>query len=433
MRMYDIILKKRNGLALTREEIHFFVTNYVNEVIPDYQASALMMAIYFRGMTDEETVMLTEEMANSGYSLNLSDFGELTVDKHSTGGVGDKTTIIVAPILASLGAKVAKMSGRGLGHTGGTVDKLESIAGYKTTLSKTEFLSQVQDYGIAVIGQTENIAPADKKIYALRDVTATVDNVSLIASSIMSKKIAAGAKSIVLDVKVGSGAFMKTLDDARHLAKTMVSIGKGCGRRMCAVLTNMNVPLGMCIGNSLEIEEAISVLKGEGEKNLTLVCTTLAEKMAQLSLGYSENEAKEAVSDALRSGKALAKFYEWIIAQGASAECIKKNDFLPKANAAFNIIARQDGYISRMDTEKIGICASLTGAGRENKNDTIDLSAGIRLYYKTGDHVKKGDILATVYTSKQGTEQNINDLYFEAVDFSCTPPDTEALILDIIE
>ncbi len=433
MRMYDIILKKRNGLELTREEIHYFVSNYTSNIIPDYQASALMMAIYFQGMSDEETVILTEEMANSGYTLDLSDFGSLTVDKHSTGGVGDKTTIIVAPILASLGAKVAKMSGRGLGHTGGTVDKLESIKGYKTTLTKAEFIAQVEKHGIAVIGQSENIAPADKKIYALRDVTATVDNISLIASSIMSKKIAAGASAIVLDVKVGSGAFMKTLDDARRLAKTMVSIGCGCGRKISAVLTNMDVPLGFCIGNSLEIKEAISILQGKGDESLRNVCTTLAEKMVQLSLGYSAEDAQSAVADALNSGKALEKFYEWIIAQGADEESVRKNDFLPKSKYEFDIIARQNGYICHMNTEKIGVCASLTGAGRENKNDEIDLSAGIRLYAKTGDLVEKGQRLATVYTNKTDIEEKVTDLYFSAVSFGDSVPEKEELILDVIE
>lgn len=433
MRMYDIILKKRNGYSLTREEIKFVIKNYVNGIIPDYQISALMMAIYFRGMNEQETIILTEEMANSGDVLDLSEFGNLTVDKHSTGGVGDKTTLVVTPILAALGAKVAKMSGRGLGHTGGTVDKLESIQGFKTTLSKEDFVSQVSNTGIAVIGQSENIAPADKKIYALRDVTATVDNISLIASSIMSKKIAAGSHSIVLDVKLGSGAFMKTLSDAQKLAKCMVAIGKGCGRNMCAVITNMDIPLGKCIGNSLEVEEAIDVLSGRGEDDLTQVCITLASKMAELALGFSENEAIDKVLSALQSGKALDKFLEWVTAQGGEKSISGKCILMPKASISFDIIAKKDAYIYSMDTEKIGICASIAGAGRQNKNDAIDYSAGIVLHAKFGDYVKAGDKLATIYTNKDNVKQSITEMYFNAISFSSCEPQKQALIYEIIQ
>ncbi len=433
MRMYDIILKKRNGNPLTDDEIRFVIENYVSGNIPDYQVSALMMAIYFRGMDERETVTLTMEMAKSGNMLDLSQFGKLTVDKHSTGGVGDKTTLVVTPILAALGAKVAKMSGRGLGHTGGTVDKLESIIGFNTTISKEDFISQVNKVGVAVIGQSENIAPADKKIYALRDVTATVDNISLIASSIMSKKIAAGSHSIVLDVKIGSGAFMKSLDDARKLAETMVSIGKGCKRNICAIITNMDIPLGLCIGNSLEVEESIEVLRGKGEKDLTEICITLASKMAELSLGYSMDESREKVKEVLYSGKALEKFEEWIIAQGADEKLVKRNSFLPKSEYSFDIISKKDAYICSMNTEKIGICASIAGAGRESKKDTIDLSAGIRLYAKTGNYVKAGDKLATIYTKKIEEKEKIEDAYFGAVVFSDSAPKLQSLVLDVIE
>ena len=432
MRMYDLILKKRNGNELSNEEIAYIVTNYTNNTIPDYQMSAFLMAVYFNGMNEKETVALTTEMANSGDMLDLSMFGDLTVDKHSTGGVGDKTTLIVAPILAALGAKVAKMSGRGLGHTGGTIDKLEAIQGFTTSLSKADFLAQVEKIGIAVIGQSENIATADKKIYALRDVTATVDNVSLISSSIMSKKLAAGSKNIVLDVKVGSGAFMKTPEDAEKLAKSMVDIGRGCGKNICAILTNMDVPLGMCIGNSLEVEEAIEILDGHGDKELTEICIALATKMAELALGYTHDKAYEKICDAINTKAALAKFYEWIVAQGTDKSLVESNQFLVSATSSFDVIAPCTAYISYMDAEKIGRCACIAGAGRESKADAIDLSAGIKLYAKTGCKVSAGEKIATVYTKKLDLQESITKAFLEALEFSAQKPLKQKLILKIV-
>ena len=352
MRMYDIIQKKRNGGELSNEEIAFFVNGYTNGEIPDYQASALMMAIYFRGMTDNETVCLTECMADSGDRIDLSRFGDLSADKHSTGGVGDKTSLIVAPIVASLGGKIAKMSGRGLGHTGGTVDKLESISGYKTELSPDEFIAQVEKVGMAIIGQTGNLAPADKKLYALRDVTATVESIPLITSSIMSKKLAAGAGTIVLDVKVGSGAFMKTEGDAELLAESMVKIGKKCGRKMAALITDMNSPLGNNIGNALEIVEAVEVLKNKKTGDLRDICKALASEMVSLIFDISLDQAEQKVEDAIISGLALSKMREWIEAQGGDSRFIDDPSLLPTAENSLGIICETDGYITSMNAEK---------------------------------------------------------------------------------
>ena len=331
MRIYDVIKKKRDGFALTKEEIEFFIKGYVEGSIHDYQASALCMAIFFQGMDARETADLTLAMANSGDTVDLSRFGDLTVDKHSTGGVGDKTTLIVAPIVASLGCVMAKMSGRGLGHTGGTIDKLESIEGFNTALTPEEFFTQVEKNGVAVVGQTGNLTPADKKLYALRDVTATVDNLSLIASSIMSKKLAAGSHTIVLDVKCGSGAFMKTPEDARALAQAMVEIGKSCGRNVAAVITNMDRPLGNNIGNSLEVIEAIQVLQNNGAEDLKEVCLALASEIVSLSKGIAIDEAKKLTEQALHSGKALEKFKEWISSQGGNKAWVENTELFPKA------------------------------------------------------------------------------------------------------
>lgn len=432
MRMYDIIKKKRDGGILSKEEIDFFITGYVDGSIPDYQASALCMAIFYKGMTEEETATLTLSMAHSGDTVDLSRFGNMTADKHSTGGVGDKTTLIVAPICAAAGCIMAKMSGRGLGHTGGTVDKLESIEGFNTQLSTEEFFNTVEKTGLAVVGQTGNLTPADKKLYALRDVTATVDSIPLIASSIMSKKLAAGAHTIVLDVKYGSGAFMKTPDDAESLAKEMVKIGNNCGRNTSAVITNMDRPLGNNIGNALEVIEAIDVLQGNGPQDLKEVCLALATQIVSLSKNISKEDAKALVEETFSSGKAFSKFKEWIKAQGGNTAWIDNTDLFPKAKHSFDIFAEKDGYIASMDAEKIGISAVILGAGRETKDDTIDMSAGIILCKKNGDKVKSGDILATVYTDKKESFINAKKLFCEAVKITAEKPENEKLIYDVI-
>lgn len=432
MRMYDIIENKRNGRELSKEEIEFFVKGYTDGTIPDYQASAFCMAVYFKGMTEKETVILTESMANSGDTVDLSMFGSLSADKHSTGGVGDKTSLIVAPIAASLGAKVAKMSGRGLGHTGGTVDKLESIPGYKTTLSEDEFLSQVEKTGIAIIGQSGNLTPADKKLYALRDVTATVDSIPLIVSSIMSKKIAAGSKNIVLDVKCGSGAFMKTLKDAEILANEMVKIGNSCGRNTAALITDMDRPLGSAVGNSLEVIEAVKVLKGEVENDLKEVCLSLAAKLISLVLSLSYEESLKRVTDALESGKAYCKMKEWISAQGGDAAFIDNTELFEKAEYSYEILSDSDGYISAMDTEKIGLSSVILGAGRASKEDKIDFSAGIIIDKKTGDKIKKGEKIATLFTNNETSLQDAEKTYLSALTVSAEEPEEKPLIYKII-
>ncbi len=432
MRMYDIIKKKRDGGELSTEEINFFIKGYVDGTIPDYQASALCMAIFYSGMTEKETADLTLSMAHSGDTVDLSQFGTLTVDKHSTGGVGDKTTLIVAPIVASLGCVMAKMSGRGLGHTGGTIDKLESVDGFNTQLSAEEFFEAVKKTGVAVVGQTGNLTPADKKLYALRDVTATVDSLPLIASSIMSKKLAAGAHTIVLDVKCGSGAFMKTPEDARDLATEMVKIGKNCGRNTSALITNMDKPLGNNIGNALEIKEAIDVLKGNGPEDLKEVCLALATQIVALSKGIEKDDAKALTLNALESGKAFEKFKEWISSQGGNTQLIENPDLLPKASITYEIKAPADGYISHMDAEKIGICAVVLGAGRETKADTIDMSAGIVLNKKTGDKVSVGDTIATLYTCKESAIKNAEEKYLDTISITDEKPEDATLIFDII-
>lgn len=415
MRMYDIIHKKKIGKALTLEEISFFVKGYTEGSIPDYQAAALMMAIFLNGMSDEETVVLTKEMASSGEEIDLSRFGALSVDKHSTGGVGDKTTLIVAPIVASLGGYVTKMSGRGLGHTGGTVDKLESIDGYKTTLSKDEFLNQVEKIGISVIGQSTNLAPADKKLYALRDVTATVDSIPLITSSIMSKKIASGSKNIVLDVKVGSGAFMKSLEDAEKLAQNMVDIGKGCNRCVAAVLTDMDCPLGNAVGNNLEVIEAISVLKGESRGDLFEVSVALASVMISLVLDIDEKTAREKVIEAIESGKAFNKMKEWIEFQGGNIALIENPELFEKAKFSKEVICDCDGYIEKMNAEKIGLTALILGAGRNKKDDVIKMSAGILINKKVGDRVFEGDILCTLFGDNEDSLVSAEKMYRDAI------------------
>lgn len=432
MRMYDILLKKRRGFELSPEEIDFFIKGYTNGEIPDYQASAFCMAVCYSGMTEAETSALTMSMARSGDTVDLSVFGDKTVDKHSTGGVGDKTSLIVCPILASLGAKVAKMSGRGLGHTGGTVDKLESIPGYKTSMSMESFMKQVDSVGLALIGQTGNLAPADKKLYALRDVTATVDSIPLITSSIMSKKIAAGSKNIVLDVKTGSGAFMKTVSDSRILAENMVKIGKACGRNMTAVISDMDSPLGSHIGNSLEVIESVEVLKGKKKGDLYDVCVVLAAEMAALYLKCDSETARKAVLDSIESGKAYKKMVEWVKSQGGDASFIEDTSRFPQTAYAFEVKASKTGFINSVNAEEVGKAACLLGAGRITKDDVIDPAAGIILAKKKGEKVTFGDTLAILYTNQSASIETANKTFSDAVIISDSKPELRPLIADII-
>ncbi len=433
MRIYDIIKKKRDGSELTEAEIEFFIKGYVDGSVRDYQASAFCMAVFFMGMTEKETALLTAAMAHSGDTVDLSRFGNMTVDKHSTGGVGDKTTLIVAPIVSSLGCIMAKMSGRGLGHTGGTIDKLESIEGFNTALTTDEFFTQVEKNGIAVVGQTGNLTPADKKLYALRDVTATVDSLPLIASSIMSKKLAAGAHTIVLDVKCGSGAFMKTPEDAENLAEAMVKIGNNCGKKTAAVITNMDRPLGFNIGNTLEVKEAIDVLNGNGPEDLKEVCLSLAAQIVSLSKNISEEEARKLCENALSSRKAFEKFKSWISSQGGNKDWVENPELFPKATYEYILKAPEDGYISKTDAEKIGIASVILGAGRETKTDIIDMSAGIILSKKTGDKVTKGEVIATLYTCNEATFKSAEEKFLSAIEISEKPPKNEPLIFKIIK
>ena len=432
MRMYDIIEKKRDGHPLTEEEIRFFVEGYTDGSIPDYQASALCMAIYFRGMNDQEISILTDAMAHSGDMLDLSRFGTLSADKHSTGGVGDKTSLIVMPIIAALGAKVAKMTGRGLGHTGGTVDKLESIPGYDVTLDGQTFMQQVEDIGISLIGQSGNMTPADKKLYALRDVTATVDSIPLITSSIMCKKLAAGAHNIVLDVKVGSGAFMKTVEDARELATKMTTIGRLCGRNIAAVLTNMNQPLGHNIGNALEVQEAVEVLNGGGPDDMKQVCLALASALASMVFQIPHEEAVQRAEEALVSGAAFQKMVEWIGRQGGDVRYLKDTTLFPKCSCVYEVKAAESGYIQSMNAEQIGLCSVLLGAGRATKEESIDPAAGIILNKKIGAPVNKGDVLCTLYTNREAVIPTAEQQYIQAVRIGAEAPEEEPLIYDII-
>ena len=427
MHAVEIIAKKRDGYQLMDEEIRFLISGYTDGSIPDYQMSAWAMAVFYRGMTDRETAVLTDAMMRSGDTVDLSCFGQLSVDKHSTGGVGDKTTLIVAPIVASLGGKMAKMSGRGLGHTGGTVDKLESIAGFQTTLTAEAFRRQVEEIGVAVIGQSGNLTPADKKLYALRDVTATVDSIPLIASSVMSKKLAAGAKSIVLDVKCGSGAFMKTEAEGRKLAEAMVAIGKACGRNTAALLTNMDVPLGSCIGNALEVKEAVEVLQGK-PGDLRELCAALSAELLTLCHGWSPEEAAHNVRQALDSGLALDTMKKWVTAQGGDADFTH----LPEAPIQVPVTADRDGWLTHMNAEMIGVASSVLGAGRMTKDDVIDHAAGIVLEKKTGDYVKAGEVLAWLHTSKESLLRAAQTRFLSALRWGDTPPQTGRLIYDIV-
>lgn len=431
MKMYDIIAKKRDKLKLTREEISFFIKGYDDGSIPDYQASAFLMAIFLNGLDDEETAWLTDEMAHSGDMLDLSEFKN-TVDKHSTGGVGDKTTLIVAPIAAAAGCTVAKMSGRGLGHTGGTVDKLESIKGYRTDLNENEFKNLIKKTGIAVIGQSASLTPADKKIYALRDVTATVESIPLIASSIMSKKLAAGAKTIVLDVKFGNGAFMKTKEDALVLAQKMINIGKHCNRNVAAVISDMNSPLGYNIGNSLEVIEAVKVLKGEEKGELYEVAIALAAQMISLSLNIEPKKAEKMAEDIIKSGKAYEKMKEWLSAQGADISFIKDTNKFKKAKYKKEIISLSDGFVFGFNTEALGKAAGALGAGRKIKTDKIDMSAGIVLNIKKGQMVKKGDVLCTLLTDNESLLTEASQIAQKAIEISAERPEISPHIYKIL-
>ena len=433
MRMYDIIEKKRDGLELSLEEINYFISEYCRNNIPDYQASALLMAIFLRGMNERETADLTNVMAHSGDMIDLSDIPGIKVDKHSTGGVGDKTTLILAPIVAACGIPVAKMSGRGLGHTGGTIDKLESIPGFNTSISRENFIKNVTEIGISIAGQTGNLAPADKKLYALRDVTATVNNISLIASSIMSKKLASGADRIVLDVKTGSGAFMKTLDDSIKLAHEMVKIGENTGRHTVAVVTDMDIPLGHAIGNSLEIIEAIETLQNRGPEDLMEVSFELAARMLELcNLGTIE-ECKSMVRETVNSGKAIKKLAELIEKQGGNKAVINDYSLFPQASYKFNYVSQESGYIESMKTDTIGIASLELGAGRETKESSIDYAAGIMLNKKTGDKVEKGEVIATLYTNKEDKIKTACLLLDKAIHFCQEKPEVKPLVLAYID
>lgn len=433
MRVYDLIMKKRNGGKLSEEELRFLVRGYVEGDIPDYQMSAMLMAVWYEGMDDEETAILTDAMARSGDLVDLSSIEGKKVDKHSTGGVGDKTTLIVAPIAAACGVKIAKMSGRGLGHTGGTVDKLESIPGLRTAFDQQEFFDIVNRTGLCVAGQSGNLAPADKKLYALRDVTATVDSIPLIASSIMSKKLAAGSDCILLDVKTGSGAFMKTLEDSVCLAEKMVAIGEHAGKRTAALITNMDIPLGNCIGNSLEVMEAVKTLRGNGPEDLTKVCLNLAANMLYLADKGSLEACVRRAKEAVENGSAFKKLAEMVKAQGGDASVIYDTGLLERGACVHSVRALRTGYLRRMDTEAVGISSSLLGAGRVTKDDNIDYGAGIVLKKKTGDHVREGEPLAVFYASEERLFPPAQEVFLNALEFSGEKPEKEPLIYARVE
>lgn len=432
MRVVDIIEKKKYGLSLTKAEIYFIIDGYTNESIPDYQMSAFLMAVYFKGMDKEETANLTLAFVNSGDTVDLSAIEGIKVDKHSTGGVGDKISLIVIPLVASVGVAVAKMSGRGLGHTGGTIDKLESINGFRAEMSSEEFVNNVNTYKMAITGQSSNLVPADKKIYALRDVTSTVDSLPLIASSIMSKKIASGADAIVLDVKVGSGAFMKSLKDAKELARTMVDIGKSLNRNTIAVITNMDQPLGTEVGNANEVKEAIKVLRGEGSKDETTVALTIASYMCVLGGAFKDfDSAYEHLTEVIKSGKAIDKFKELITIQGGDSDIVDNPQKLPQSTYHIEIKSLKSGYIYELDAEAIGISAMILGAGRKTKIDIIDFSAGITLNKKIGDTIEIGETLCTLHTNKLEIDEAM-DRTLKAFVIKDTKPILEKFIYEII-
>ncbi len=433
MRMYDIIAKKKYGLELTANELEFAIKGFVSGEIPDYQMSALLMAIFFKGMTSGETVALTECMAHSGDTIDLSEIEGIKVDKHSTGGVGDKTTLVVAPVAAACGARVAKMSGRGLGHTGGTIDKLESIPGFNAAVPREDFIKIVGRIGLCIVGQTGNLAPADKKMYALRDVTATVDCVPLIASSIMSKKLAAGADCILLDVKTGSGAFMKSVDESINLARVMVDIGWGANRKCAALVTNMDIPLGFAVGNTLEVIEAVDTLKGKGPKDFTECCTELAANLLELAGKGSFEQCLRQVKASIANGTAFEKFCGMVEAQGGDTSVIRDTSRFLSASVIREIKSPFGGYISRMDTEAIGTASVMLGAGRETKDSSIDYLAGILLKKKTGDIVYKGDTIALLHTSDEALVKGAQEHFLSAVAVSDVKPEPKPLIYAKVE
>lgn len=433
MRMYDLIKKKRDGGILTEQEIAYMIQGYTNGKIPDYQMSAMMMAMYYQGLNEKETLSLTMEMAHSGELLDLSAIHGVKVDKHSTGGVGDKTSLALTPMAAACGVKVAKMSGRGLGHTGGTIDKLESFAGFRTDITTEQFLSQVNRIGVAIMGQTADLAPADKKLYALRDVTATVDQMSLIASSIMSKKLAAGADAIVLDVKTGSGAFMKKEEDAEALAREMVRIGNGAGRKTTAVITDMDQPLGFAVGNALEVREAINTLSGNGPEDFLELCLTLGSHML-LAAGKvdSEKQAREKLRGVIADGSALKKLADFVAAQGGDADMVYHPERLPRAAFTESVCAGSDGYISRIICDEVGICSLMLGGGRETKEDVIDLSVGIVFHKKKGDAVQSGDVVATLHANDKEKLAAAKSRLLRAIAVSAEPVSKVPLIKRVI-
>jgi pyrimidine-nucleoside phosphorylase len=431
--MYDLIMKKRNGFALTDDEIRFMIDGYTKGTIPDYQMSAMTMAIYFQGMDEAETLSLTMAMAHSGDMLDLSGIKGIKVDKHSTGGVGDKTSLALTPIVASLGVPVAKMSGRGLGHTGGTIDKLESFKGFSTSIPEAKFIENVNNIGISIMGQTADLAPADKKLYALRDVTATVDNMSLIASSIMSKKLAAGADAIVLDVKTGSGAFMKTEEDSFALAKEMVRIGNGAGKKTIAVISDMDQPLGYAVGNSLEVKEAIDTLKGNGPEDFTLLCKTLGAYMLMAGeKAGSFDEACEKIDNAIKDGRALDKLAQFIEAQGGDKDMVYHPERLPKASIIEEIPSPTEGYIELIVCDEIGMCSLVLGGGRETKESDIDLSVGLVINKKVGDYVKEGEPLAFIHANSREKLEAARKRFVDAYTFSKSPIEKKPLIRGVV-
>lgn len=434
MRVLDVITKKRDGLVLTDLEIKYLIHAYTNDEIPDYQMAAWLMAVFFKGMTMEETASLTMAMAMSGNMIDLSAVSGIKVDKHSTGGVADTTTLVLAPLVAAAGVPVAKMSGRGLGFTGGTIDKLDAIAGFKTALRPDEFIHNLQRHNVAIIGQSADIAPADGKIYALRDVTATIESIPLIASSIMSKKIAAGADKILLDVKVGNGAFMKSMEDAVMLAETMVHIGKLVGRETRAVLSSMEEPLGQAIGNSLEVEEAIAILDGRGEQALKHVCLFLGAQM--LNMAGLESDLKvgyETLNALIKNKAALHKFKEFVIAQGGNVDVVSNPKALPQAKIETKVICSEEGYIQKIDAAKLGYCAMRLGAGREYKGQEIDLSAGIMLEKRVGDRIEKGQSLCAIYANNEMKIKEVQSLLVDAIKIDNKQVPKTNLILGVVD
>lgn len=432
-RFVDLICKKREGIPLQKEEIRTMIKNYTEGRIPDYQMSAMLMAIYFRGMNDDELTELTLAMRDSGDVLDLSAIPGIKVDKHSTGGVGDKTTLIIGPIVAACGVPVAKMSGRGLGFTGGTLDKLEAIPGFRTNLSGEEFFSCIQKNGVSVIGQTADLAPADKLLYALRDVTGTIESIPLIAASVMSKKLASGSDKILLDVTTGSGAFIKELEWSRELAGRMAAIGNNAGKETVAIITSMDEPLGYAVGNALEVREVIAMLQGEGPEDLREVCLTLAGMM--ISMGRTDasfDEGYAMAEEALASGAAYKKFREMVSSQGGKLSCIDSPGILPQAEVCYELAALSEGYLYAIDTEGIGIAAGLLGAGRETKESTIDAGAGLIMRKKTGAYVKKGEILATLYTADEEHLTRAREHLASCFTIREEPPEPKKLIVDII-